>query len=308
MEVLIARLDDADQPTKDRGRRAAAQLQRLGVTRIHGRPIGADPMSKDICIRVLGGFEVRVRGREVAMQTWKSRQARTLVKLLAAHRGRPVSRQRVCEELWPDDDPAKTSHRLSVLLTTVRGVLDAEKTWPSDHYLGSDNRGVWLDLRRVGIDADELIRQAEHGAELLAEGRDDEASAALRVVDGLCRGDAFEDDLYEDWAISLRDEVRGAWLRSLRHLATLASRQRRSNDAAAILVRLLSADPYDERVHLGLVRTLVKAGRHGEARRAFDRWTQAMAEVDVTAPDPQVLVPQPRLAVPRRSDPTLITR
>ena len=295
VEVLIARLDDADQPTRDRGRRAAAQLQRLGVTRIAGLPIGVDPMSKEVYIRVLGGFEVRVRGRQVAMQTWKSRQARTLVKLLAAHRGRPLSRQRVCEDLWPDDDPAKTSHRLSVLLATVRVVLDPEKAWPSDHYLGSDNRGVWLDLRRVGVDADELIRAAEHGADLLAQGREEEAGMALRVVDGLCCGDAFEDDLYEDWASTMRDEVRAASVRSLRHLATLASRQGRGNDAAAILVRLLSADPYDERVHQGLVRTLVKAGRHGEARRAFDRWTEAMAAVDVMAPDPHVLVPRSRL-------------
>lgn len=297
VEVLMARLEDADQATLDRGRRAAAQLRRLGVTRIAGRPVGVDPMSKDVCIRVLGAFEVRVRGREVAMQTWKSRQARTLVKLLAAHRGRPLSRLRVCEELWRDDDPAKTSHRLSVLLATVRGVFDPDRTWPSDHYLGSDNRGVWLDLRRVGLDADELIRGAEHGAELLAQGRDDEASAALMAVDGLYCGDAFEDDPYEDWASTMRDEVRAASVRSLRHLATLASRQGRSNDAAALLVRLLSADPYDERVHQGLVRTLVKAGRHGEARRAFDRWTMAMAVVDVAPPDLRVLVPQPGVGV-----------
>lgn len=245
---------------------------------------------------MLGGFDVLVRGRPVPVKTWKSRQARTLVKLLAAHGGRPVRRERICDVLWPDEDPARTSHRLSVLLTTVRGVLDPEKAWPSDHYLGTDNRGVWLDLERVSVDATQLLRQAEHGARLLSDGATLEATTVLAAVDRAYRGAAFEEEPDEDWADDVREEVRNAWVRSLRHLATIASQQRRTNDAAALLDRLLRVDPYDERVHQGLVRTLVRAGRHGEARRAFDRWTRAMATVDVAAPDPRVLMPPPKSA------------
>ena len=73
---------------------------------------------------MLGGFEVRVGGEPVPLPAWRSRQARTLVKVLASRRGRPVTRDSLCELIWPDDDPAKTGHRLSVLLATVRGVLD----------------------------------------------------------------------------------------------------------------------------------------------------------------------------------------
>ena len=38
-----------------------------------------------------------------------------------------------------------------------------------------------------------------------------------------------------------------------------------------------------------LVRTLARAGRHGEARRAFRRWRDAMRAIDAPLPDPAVM-------------------
>ena len=101
---------------------------------------------------MFGGFEVRVGRQPVPLQAWRSRQARTLVKILASRRGRPLTRDYLSELLWPDDDPAKTGHRLSVLLATVRGVLDPDKAWPPDHYVAGDSSGLRLDLaqRRGG--------------------------------------------------------------------------------------------------------------------------------------------------------------
>jgi DNA-binding SARP family transcriptional activator/tetratricopeptide (TPR) repeat protein len=304
IEVLIGRLEGADRDARERGRRAAERLQRLGVTTVNGRGFGTDPVGKDVTLAVLGRFEVTVGGKVVPLQAWKSRQARTLLKILAGRRGRPVSRALLCELLWPGDDPMKTSHRLSVLLTTVRTVLDPTRSWPADRYVSSNANGVWLELRRLSLDADELLDDAEHGSALLAAGQTEAAKTALAAVDARFHGEAFEDDdsgdwvhegrVQEDWTQGLREETRAAWLRSLRHLATVATREGRSNDATAILTRLLGVDPYDERVHRGLVRNLVRAGRHGEARRAFVRWTEAMASVDAPAPDPAELDPRSR--------------
>jgi DNA-binding SARP family transcriptional activator len=75
----------------------------------------------------------------------------------------------------------------------------------------------------------------------------------------------------------------------VRRLATLLSRAGRGSEAVGILVRLLAVDPYDEQVHRRLVTGLVRAGRHGEARRAFDRWCLAMREIDAPLPDSRVV-------------------
>ena len=129
---------------------------------------------------MLGGFEVRVGGEPVPLQAWRSRQARTLVKVLASRRGRPMTRDSLCELLWPDDDPAKTGHRLSVLLATVRGVLDPGKAWPPDHYVAGDSSGLRLDLAHVTVDADGVLHDAADGADLMEAGDDERATGDPR--------------------------------------------------------------------------------------------------------------------------------
>jgi DNA-binding SARP family transcriptional activator/tetratricopeptide (TPR) repeat protein len=289
VELLLGDLDGADATARSLARDAARRLQRMGIVQVHGRPVGEPRSTRRVRIGVLGGFRVVVDGTPVPFSAWRSRQARTLVKILAARRGRPVPRSEVCELLWPDDDPAKTGHRLSVLLKTVRGVLDPEKAWPPDWYVASDLTGLWLDLGHATVDADQLIRDAAHAAHLLESGEVERAREILTDVDGRYRGDAFEDDPYQEWADTLREEARAAWLGSVRRLVTLHRRAKRAADAHGLLVRLLTADPYDEHAHRLLVQSLVRTGRHGEARRAFDRWTQAMRAIDAPLPDPAVL-------------------
>ncbi len=107
----------------------------------------------------------------------------------------------------------------------------------------------------------------------------------LTHVDELYRGDALDDES-EEWADGLREEVWAAWVGSVRRLATLRSREGHGAEALGILTRLLAVDPYDEQVHRRLVTGLARAGRHGEARRAFARWCDAMREIDAPLPDP----------------------
>ena len=73
----------------------------------------------------------------------------------------------------------------------------------------------------------------------------------------------------------------------MRRLVNLSYRVGRGPEALALLTRLLAIDPYDETIHRRLVTGLLQAGRHGEARRAFDRWCRAMNDIDAPPPDPR---------------------
>jgi Tfp pilus assembly protein PilF len=54
------------------------------------------------------------------------------------------------------------------------------------------------------------------------------------------------------------------------------------HDAAArSFLRVLEHDHYDEHAHLGLVVTLDRAGRHGEARRSYRADVARMREIGV---------------------------
>lgn len=291
IEVARTRLPGSDAASRSRAREAARRLRECGIREVHGQSVDEESRERRVAIRVLGGFTVRVDGAEVQHSAWRSRQARTLVKILASRPGRAVSRAYLCETLWPDDDPSRTSHRLSVLLTTVRGVLDPAKAHPPEHSIAADSSGLWLDLRHVSIDADDLIADAHEAMALLETGETARAREILRDVDRRYRGEAFEDEPFTEWADIPREETRAAWLRGARHLALSYAKAGQVGDAEALFTRLLLVDPYDERVHRARVRNLLHAGRHGEARRAFHRWTEAMTEIGASRPDPALVRP-----------------
>jgi DNA-binding SARP family transcriptional activator len=290
VQVLLGRLPGADGSQRALARAAADRLADRGVRAIDGSPLlPPDGAAAPLRVQVLGGFEVWVGGQPVPLPAWRSRQARTLVKVLVARRGRPVPRPELCELLWPDDEPQRTAHRLSVLLSVLRAVFDPQRLWPADRYLRADHAGISLDLRHASVDAEILLRDAAHAAELIRRDQPERAREILAELDASHRGDAFDDEPYAEWADPLREQARAARLRALRDLAELSRRAGETEQAVSCLVRLLAADPFDEPAHRALVGVLRASGRHGEAKRAFDRWARAMASIDVPAPDPALL-------------------
>ncbi|WFE25683.1 BTAD domain-containing putative transcriptional regulator [Solwaraspora sp. WMMD791] len=260
-----------------------------GTTAMDGTVATAATGTSDdggVVIRALGRFEVRIAGRPVPASQWQSRKARDLLRILVARRGRPVPRGELSELLWPGEEQERTGHRLSVLLSIVRGVLDPAKDLPADHFLVADQGSIALDLTKVRVDVEDFLVQVAHGRRLLERAMVEPARTMLRAADREYRADVFEDEPYDDWSRPLREQARAAYLDLLRMLA-------RADRAGAVgcLLRLLERDPYDEPAHRGLVRALVAAGQHGEARRAFDRYAEAMREIGVRPPDRLLLMP-----------------
>jgi DNA-binding SARP family transcriptional activator len=171
------------------------------------------------------------------------------------------------EAHWPHQPPGPLASRLSVLLSTVRSVLDPEKRFEPDHFVAADTGAVWLQAENVPVDVERFLA-------LATEGRLAEAEAAYT-------GEFLEEDAYEDWAIGLREEVRATYVEVARTLAEGAAERGDTDAAARFFRRVLERDPYDESAHLGLVRALSSAGRHGEARRCFRTYCARMDEIGV---------------------------
>ena len=115
-----------------RGRGAPARARRAPADG-RGRPRAAAAAA--VAIDALGRFRVLRDGAPVPRSAWRSRKARDLLKMLVARHGRPVSRDALIEALWPEEDPARCANRLSVALSTLRGVLDPERRFDADRFV-----------------------------------------------------------------------------------------------------------------------------------------------------------------------------
>lgn len=294
--VALGRLPGADTEARLAGLLAAEQLTEAGAVPARAAstaaaPTPGRPATEEVVIRALGRFEVHVGGRAVPASQWQSRKARDLLRILIARQGRPVPRGELCDLLWPQDGPEKTGHRLSVLLSIIRSVLDPAKARAPDHFLVADQASIALEVSRVRLDVADFLAHVGYGRRLVERGALTEARTVLGAADRLYRADAFEDEPYADWSGPLREQARAAYLSMLRMLARCSRAAGAPAAAAGYLLRLLERDPYDEPAHRALVRTLVAGGQHGEARRAFDRYTAAMRTIGVRPPDQVILVP-----------------
>jgi DNA-binding SARP family transcriptional activator/tetratricopeptide (TPR) repeat protein len=264
--------------------------------RIHALLAGSGPeRERRLEVHTLGGFRVLRDGVPVPRTAWQSRKARDLIKLLASRRGRPVPREWLVEHLWPDADPATAGKRLNVMASTVRGVLDPDRQWASDHVLVTDGDALHLDLRHVELDVDRFLAEVDAAARLDREGDHHAALDCWRSAERRYTGEFCEDEPYAEWPVGIREQARAAYAQVVARLAGDASRAGRDDEAVRLWLRLLERDPYDERAHLALVTALVAADRNGDARRRYLTYVDRIRELGVEpAPFPDALRGGPR--------------
>jgi len=245
----------------------------------------------EVLIQTLGVFRVSHNGVPVPNTVWKSKKARDLLKILVARR-RPTPRDQLMELLWPEADPALASNRLSVLLSTLRDVLQPQPV--GEGPLVSTGGVVWLNRAQVSVDVEDFLTQAAAALDAHRT-KTPEATTRLTAAVAAHTGDFLEDDPYQEWAVGLAEEVKATHIALLQ---ALTARLRDAGDTDAVVrytLRLLEQDCYDEDAHLTLVKILLNAGRLGEARRHYEHYVRRMAEIDIP-PSPLPNVPPRRLA------------
>src|SRR5262245_14500013 len=269
--VATAVVAVALQPMRQRLERAARGL-------VFGKQTAAEEQA-GVAIHCLGAFRVVREGGIVPVTAWQSKKARTLLKILVARRGRATTREFLMEALWPDEDPDVVTRRLSVAQATVRAVLDPDKRHPPDYFLVSTKDAMHVDLTHLPADVERFLAAAADGLALCRAGNAVAARQQLEIAEGTYDGDFLEEDLYEDWAVPLREESRATYVAVSRTLAELAAAAADIDGAVRHYLRVLDTDRWDAAAHLALVRVLEGSGRHGEARRRYRAYVSRMEEI-----------------------------
>jgi DNA-binding SARP family transcriptional activator len=245
-------------------------------------------------IRLIGAFAVERDGREVPPAECGTRKARTVLKVLAAHRGRMVPMDKLVAVLWAARPPADAAANVATLVSRLRATFGAE-------IIDGGRAGYRLATGPgVGIDLDEaagLVAEAEarlaSGQAALAVVAADAALACLRT------GSVLEDEPEADWGGEAGREAERV-LRRAREAAWQAASavgdHRRALTAAADAV---TADPLDEQAHRAVMRAYHRLGEPGEALASYERLRVGLAEE--LGADPAAATERTHLAVLRGS-------
>ena len=207
--------------------------------------------------RILGPLEVEEGGRQIPLGGEKQR---ALLALLLLSRGRPVSTDRLIDEVWSGEPPATAVKSVQVYVTRLRRAL-------GDGRLITRGRGYELAVAPGELDVDrfdELVRAAS-GAPA------EEAAERLREALALVRGTPLADLSLEPWAqaeIARLEERRLAVLEA-RIDADLELGGHR--ELVAELEVLVAEHPFREHLLEQLVVALYRSGRQADALDAYRR-------------------------------------
>ena len=207
--------------------------------------------------RILGPLEVEEDGRSIPLAGAKQR---ALLALLLLARGRPVSTERLIEEIWDGAPPENALKSVQVYVARLRKLL-------GDGRLVTHERGYELLVEPGELDADrfdELTRAASGAAP-------EEAAARLREALALFRGEPLADLQLEPWAqpeIARLEERRLAALEA-RIDADLALGRHR--ELVPELEALAAAHPFREHLLEQLMLALYRSGRQADALDAYRR-------------------------------------
>jgi DNA-binding SARP family transcriptional activator/Tfp pilus assembly protein PilF len=248
------------------------------------RAVAAVELRPRTSIRVLGGFVVERAGRPVPRAAWGSRKARDLLKVLVVRAGRRISREQLADLLWPDEPYEEVTNRLSVALSVVRNVLAEGEASRDAGPIRAVDDAIELDADAVDIDLVRFEELADEGERAARSGDIPAAVTALTAAEEAYGGDLLEDDLEGTWVVDRREALRSRYVSVARTLAGLVAEDD-PDHALRLLLRVLDRDGYDEPAHLEVCRALLRAGRHGEARRRHRLYADRMAELELPAID-----------------------
>jgi DNA-binding SARP family transcriptional activator/tetratricopeptide (TPR) repeat protein len=228
----------------------------------------------ELRVRVLGGFEIE----GVPEATLGSRKARTMLKVLALARGRPVPVDTLVDTLWEDAPPAKPSDQLSVLASRARAALGAERLLRSDagYALAID----WLDVDAMGMLVDEAERRLSSGATAAAR-------AAVAAALALARGPLLPDEPNARFADIDRTAAERLAARAHHVGARAALAAGDPGAAAEFAERALDHDPFDEEALRLVMTARVQSGRPASALAVYARVRAQLAEELGVDPSPE---------------------
>jgi predicted ATPase/DNA-binding SARP family transcriptional activator len=208
-------------------------------------------------ISLLGGFTVSVDDVPVD-RAWRLRKAKTLVKLLALEPAHRAHREVLCDQLWPDVDPAAAANNMHQVLHAARRILGADSIVLHDDVVLLDSDSG------IVVDIDEFAAGATRGC---STGKVDELQRALE----LWHGDLLPEDLYEDWAAPHRERLTDLRVAASVRLAEALLEEGRALEAVALLEPVVVERPLDEAVQRAMISALVAAGRRWEGAGAYER-------------------------------------
>ena len=215
-------------------------------------------------VEVLGPVEALVDGKEVALG---GQRPRALLAVLALMRGHVVSSERLIDELWGEDPPARARDSLQVHVSRLRKALT--DAGGDAALLVSRAGGYVLELAPGTCDVDDWAAALGQARMAHAAGRLEAARMAIEEALDVWRGEPLEGSSTHELLDGERARLEEQRLAAAIEGIELDLELGRHGEVLGQLEAMVIAHPFKERlVELQMV-ALYRSGRQADALAAF---------------------------------------
>ncbi|MFD0589673.1 response regulator [Paenibacillus sp. GCM10027627] len=253
---------------QDRLFRTIARLNKEAAARAVTAPLTKE--EEKLSIRMLGTFYAETSSKQVFK--WRTAKEKELLVYLALQQGTPVHRDRIIEDLWPDDPFQKARVYLHTCISLIR-----------KHLTSLGLSGLLLyDKERYRLDADRVEVDALLFKSNLSTLKDSEASTIDSMEETLeqYKGNLLQDEDYP-WAIMASEKLKATALEWLLKAAELRLAEGHFVKAIETADRVVHLSPCDEHAYRILMQAYLMLGQHEQVHRTYKRLSVQLAELHV---------------------------
>jgi DNA-binding SARP family transcriptional activator/TolB-like protein len=201
------------------------------------------------------------------------RKARALLAYLAAQGGRPVSRERLSDLLWPYQGSDQARHSLRNCLLELRRAFGES----AGRHLAAEFANCRLQDVDVDIERFERLARSSDRSELLA---------AAELYRGEFLADfVIDSEPFQEWLAAERDRTLDLICSILQRLTALQDEAGEHDAAIQSARRLVVLDSLSEIGQRALIRAYAHAGRRPEALRQYRTCAEILKRELGVAPD-----------------------
>ncbi|MBE5024461.1 hypothetical protein INF26_06285 [Olsenella sp. DSM 107455] len=225
---------------------------------------GPGKTRKPVDLRLLGGFELRVRGVLIADWKLERRNAKAMLEYLVLHGG-GAKRFQLVDQVWPDSDYDSGFNRAYQATSVLRREVAEIDPNLSLLMAGRTSGEIMVDTSVIGCDVDAFRAAAREAV----DSRDDARKLEYaRAAERLYVGDLYVPTLDATGFISsMRESLRNLYADAMVEGSAAALRLGRERTATRLAENAVRANELREDANSALVRALRACGRGVEADR-----------------------------------------
>lgn len=221
----------------------------------------------NLSISMFGGLEITYGDQLISENINRSRKLWNLLAYIITYRKKNITQGEFIDVFWPDEDTLNPENALKTQLYRIRLLLKPINIENEDFIISSRGSYSWNNSLFCTIDVDHFednIKSASNPAIKPL----DKISYYRRAVD-LYKGTFLSNHSSEFWVSPLSTHYHSLYLEAVKTLAILLESEEMYDLMIHYCTKAVQIDPFDETLHVLLVRSLFKQGNNSAALKQY---------------------------------------